>query len=170
MELRKLIKSAGNGEDRGVSPVIGVILMVAITVILAAVIATFVLGLGDSLSNQSPQASWEVTTNNVTGSSDSGSADDEVVLTHTGGDAVDKSAITVSIDGSDAFTEGSLASGTDWTVGTDAWSDDITAGDSLTLAESGTDAANGDAVTVRITWEDAGSSAVLKTSEVSLDD
>lgn len=37
------------GDDRGVSPVIGVILMVAITVILAAVIGTFVLGLGDSI-------------------------------------------------------------------------------------------------------------------------
>jgi flagellin-like protein len=35
-------------DDSGVSPVIGVILMVAITVILAAVIASFVLGLGDS--------------------------------------------------------------------------------------------------------------------------
>jgi len=41
--------------DAGVSPVIGVILMVAITVILAAVIGTFVLGLGDSVS-QNPQA------------------------------------------------------------------------------------------------------------------
>lgn len=34
-------------DERAVSPVIGVILMVAITVILAAVIASFVLGLGD---------------------------------------------------------------------------------------------------------------------------
>jgi len=42
------LKAALN-DDRGVSPVIGVILMVAITVILAAVIGTFVLGLGDSL-------------------------------------------------------------------------------------------------------------------------
>lgn len=33
-------------DDRAVSPVIGVILMVAITVILAAVIAAFVLGIG----------------------------------------------------------------------------------------------------------------------------
>lgn len=32
-------------KDRGVSPVVGVILMVAITVILAAVIGTFVLDL-----------------------------------------------------------------------------------------------------------------------------
>ena len=38
-----------NTDDRAVSPVIGVILMVAITVILAAVIGTFVLGLGDQI-------------------------------------------------------------------------------------------------------------------------
>lgn len=37
-------------EERGVSPVIGVILMVAITVILAAVIAAFVLDLGQGQS------------------------------------------------------------------------------------------------------------------------
>jgi flagellin-like protein len=36
-------------DDSAVSPVIGVILMVAITVILAAVIGTFVLGLGDQV-------------------------------------------------------------------------------------------------------------------------
>ena len=37
--------------DRAVSPVIGVILMVAITVILAAVIGTMVLGMTDSVGN-----------------------------------------------------------------------------------------------------------------------
>ena len=42
--------------ERGVSPVIGVILMVAITVILAAVIGSFVLGIGGDVS-QAPQAS-----------------------------------------------------------------------------------------------------------------
>ncbi|WP_129114557.1 type IV pilin [Halegenticoccus tardaugens] len=52
MQLRKLL-----AEERAVSPVIGVILMVAITVILAAVIGTFVLGLGDSVGNQTPQVS-----------------------------------------------------------------------------------------------------------------
>ncbi|WP_202319587.1 type IV pilin [Archaeoglobus neptunius] len=36
-------------DEKGVSPVIGVILMVAITVILAAVIASFVFGMGSRL-------------------------------------------------------------------------------------------------------------------------
>jgi len=49
------LQSQSNAEDRAVSPVIGVILMVAITVILAAVIGTFVLGLGESVE-QNPTA------------------------------------------------------------------------------------------------------------------
>ncbi|THE64520.1 type IV pilin [Salinadaptatus halalkaliphilus] len=40
-------KLVGSDDERAVSPVIGVILMVAITVILAAVIAAFVMDLGD---------------------------------------------------------------------------------------------------------------------------
>jgi len=75
-------------DDRGVSPVIGVILMVAITVILAAVIGTFVLGLGDSLQ-QAPQS-----TINVEDASDDWS-------THPSN--ADLSALVVSQDGGDSI-------------------------------------------------------------------
>jgi flagellin-like protein len=47
--MRKISFEIPDKDERGVSPVIGVILMVAITVILAAVIASFVLGFGDSV-------------------------------------------------------------------------------------------------------------------------
>jgi flagellin-like protein len=53
MNLKQLVS-----DDDAVSPVIGVILMVAITVILAAVIGTFVLGLGGSVQQNAPQASF----------------------------------------------------------------------------------------------------------------
>ncbi|WP_226039016.1 type IV pilin N-terminal domain-containing protein [Natrinema sp. DC36] len=43
-------KLIGSDDERAVSPVIGVILMVAITVILAAVIAAFVLDMGGNQS------------------------------------------------------------------------------------------------------------------------
>ena len=56
MNIEKYTKKlVGNDEERAVSPVIGVILMVAITVILAAVIAAFVLDLGQS-TGANPQA------------------------------------------------------------------------------------------------------------------
>lgn len=56
MTLRQTL--CGTDEERAVSPVIGVILMVAITVILAAVIAAFVLDLGDTTA--SAQATYDV--------------------------------------------------------------------------------------------------------------
>ena len=73
--------------DRAVSPVIGVILMVAITVILAAVIATFVLGLGEQVSDTSPTVSFTCSDDN---------------LVHNGGDTLQAdnlNASTGSIDG-----------------------------------------------------------------------
>jgi archaeal type IV pilus assembly protein PilA len=67
-------KLLGNEEERAVSPVIGVILMVAITVILAAVIAAFVLDMGDSVG-QEAQAGVSVDDGTVTVNSlDSGTA------------------------------------------------------------------------------------------------
>jgi flagellin-like protein len=74
------IKNIFTDED-AVSPVIGVILMVAITVILAAVIGTFVLGLGDQVQNNAPQAtfSFDYTSGGATNSVD-------VTATHDGGD------------------------------------------------------------------------------------
>jgi len=54
----KFKKLVGTDEERAVSPVIGVILMVAITVILAAVIAAFVLDIGPG--DADPNAAVEV--------------------------------------------------------------------------------------------------------------
>ena len=68
-------------EERAVSPVIGVILMVAITVILAAVIGAFVLQLGDSVSQTAPQASIGVDDTDVSSNS--------IVLRHSGGDTIE---------------------------------------------------------------------------------
>jgi len=89
-------------DDRGVSPVIGVILMVAITVILAAVIGTFVLGLGESLE-QAPQAQLDA---EATGSQ-------ELTISHNGGDTIPEGDIRVTIEGASDETP----SGDDFSVG-----------------------------------------------------
>lgn len=51
---------------RGVAPVISVILMVAVTVILAAVISVFALGLGEQVTNTAPQAGFQTEYDNGT--------------------------------------------------------------------------------------------------------
>ncbi|MFP9192978.1 type IV pilin [Natrialbaceae archaeon A-CW1-1] len=65
MKMESKLQTEDESTSRGVSPVIGVILMVAVTVILAAVIAAFVLDLGGSLSSEA-QGSVSVSGNDTT--------------------------------------------------------------------------------------------------------
>ncbi len=84
-------------DDRAVSPVIGVILMVAITVILAAVIGAFVLGLGDQLQETAPNAQVSITDVQF----DNGEVD-AVTISHNGGDsftAANTEEIRVTVGG-----------------------------------------------------------------------
>ncbi|KXS42444.1 MAG: hypothetical protein AWU59_1637 [Methanolobus sp. T82-4] len=67
-------------EEDAVSPVIGVILMVAITVTLAAVIAAFVFGMGPP--EQAPQASLRASADTIK------TGIEGIKLEHQGGDAV----------------------------------------------------------------------------------
>ncbi|RLM59302.1 type IV pilin [Halobellus sp. Atlit-31R] len=63
-------------DDRAVSPEIGILLMIVVTVSLAGVVGTFVLLQGDAIDRDTPQASfdWEYdrTTQSVTVSQESG--------------------------------------------------------------------------------------------------
>jgi flagellin-like protein len=89
MQLTNLL-----GDDEAVSPVIGVILMVAITVILAAVIGTFVLGLGDQVQDTAPQASFTFDYEE-----DAAPSGDNLTVTHDGGDTIDGDNLNVTVSG-----------------------------------------------------------------------
>lgn len=78
-------EQADGSADRAVSPVIGVILMVAITVILAAVIGTFVLGLGSNVSEPAPQVSLAIADAGATYENGARA----FVLEHQGGDDIE---------------------------------------------------------------------------------
>jgi len=90
MELKQLYT-----DDDAVSPVIGVILMVAITVILAAVIASFVLGLGNSATNTNPQASFSFEYEEVEASTASNGPQGLVTISHDGGDTISDNELYV---------------------------------------------------------------------------
>ena len=76
--------------QKGVSPVIGVILMVAITVIIAAVVANFVLDLGGNLSED---ADATVTFNQ---DADYGNSSYDVTITTTAFDNADYTYVQVA--------------------------------------------------------------------------
>jgi len=126
------LKAALN-DDRGVSPVIGVILMVAITVILAAVIGTFVLGLGDSLE-QAPQSQLSVEDASADYDPSTATEQNAFVLSHDGGDALTMGDIRIVFEGPSStytFESGAFAA-------TDRDGADGTDNDNLQL-ESSTD-------------------------------
>jgi len=99
-------------DDRAVSPVIGVILMVAITVILAAVIGTFVLGLGDQVQSTTPQASFGFDQSTEANGSDT-STHKVVTVTHETGDTIDESNVDISVNGNPALGVNSTEHTTD---------------------------------------------------------
>ena len=116
-------------DNRAVSPVIGVILMVAITVILAAVIGTFVLGLGDSL-NQAPQAQLDASVAGNAGS-------ESLEISHNGGDGIPASEIRVVVGGTSVDGDASAVSisGSDST---------LNVGETLSIAEGDAGSPSGD--------------------------
>ncbi|QLG61099.1 type IV pilin [Halorarum salinum] len=122
-------------EDRAVSPVIGVILMVAITVILAAVIGTFVLGLGNNLGDTAPNANFDFEySGNGAGNSYA------VEAVHEGGATIDQdnseSLVLEDADGnSEEFSSYPVASGS-----------------SVMLGEVGSDYPVAEGTTVRVIW------------------
>ncbi|MFC6973451.1 type IV pilin N-terminal domain-containing protein [Halomicroarcula sp. GCM10025709] len=125
-------------DDDAVSPVIGVILMVAITVILAAVIASFVLGLGDQTQSATPQASFSF-------DFEAGGGGNGVLsITHDGGDTIVAQELYVRGDSSDFVSSGSIAGGPpldmdspgDWTTAGYSSGSEISAGSSVDVGVS----------------------------------
>ena len=114
-------------DDSAVSPVIGVILMVAITVILAAVIGTFVLNLGQGINQSAPQASFGFDYE-----------EPNVTVTHQSGDSIDSDQLSLVVEGEDP----------------EEWGGDesVSAGDSQTFNNSNS-GYTFTGQTVRLVWE-----------------
>jgi flagellin-like protein len=168
MELTKLLDS---DDERAVSPVIGVILMVAITVILAAVIGTFVLGLGDQVRETSPNAQWNWDQSDV--SSDVGTGTYSATVTHEGGQDVAVSQMSLSITSDNTPTTYDPTTTSNW----DALNsnDKAIAGsqfeviDPVTAGDTSDGVALNSGDTVRLLWEssDGGTSSTLTTFEIN---
>lgn len=143
-------RSSNHSEtDRAVSPVIGVILLVAVTIILAAVISTFVLGLGEDLwADEAPAP--------VMGLDAQVSEDFEyengllVVVSHNTGDTVETDDMTVYLRDQNRIAVSNFSSHNEW-------SDDVNDGaPELTVTLGGSDPAGesfgpGDRLLIEVT-------------------
>ena len=153
MKLKALLKN-----ENAVSPVIGVILMVAITVILAAVIASFVLGLGDTADEVQPNSTLSFdydgsSTVTITLTDGDALSTDEVFLR---GDAISCDTTTGAVDDDDIET--CLSGSND-----DSPSGEWVVGDSATVEDS----LDTSGETIRVVWEELGgdNAATLETQD-----
>jgi FlaG/FlaF family flagellin (archaellin) len=130
-------------DETAVSPVIGVVLMVSITVVLAAVVGVFALGFADRVPETAPNAQldFEYTT--------APDGDRHVNISHAGGTSLRNETLTLSGDGVDD-------SGAEhWGVGA---SGPYTAGEELYRSAMGpdvpgtTDATVTPGATVEVVW------------------
>lgn len=139
------LMSRSNSSERAVSPVIGVILMVAITVVLAAVIGVFVLGLGDEIGSTSPSVMLDFEP-----------VDNETIeLVHSGGDTLDLDSGDYSV-----LVEGSTDDGATFVAST------LSAGESTDVnLDSGADA--GADAEVQIRHDPSGS--IIASGEVDIE-
>ena len=148
-------------DDRAVSPVIGVILMVAITVILAAVIGTFVLGLGDQIQSTTPQASFGF---------DSADSATNVTITHESGNSIPASNINISAT-SNFNATGNTSATDNFNFTSYSWADfpsastDVSAGSSVTVTST-TGGFGGETIRVIYSSPDSDSSSTLGKFEV----
>jgi len=133
-------------DDTGVSPVIGVILMVAVTVIIGAIISSSALELGDSVIENPPQAQIGIEIVDDYPVEKEGGPTEEfkaVKLTHDGGGSISQENIKVTVDGKPAHATagpGTDPAGDGWPALIEPWQNinEITAGDEAILLSSGT--------------------------------
>ena len=95
-------KEANDDSERAVSPVIGVILMVSITVILAAVIGVFVLEFGSSVSDSPPTVKFDMTVD----------SNNTAKILHEGGDVFEADSVSIpNNESEDTFESVSVSAG-----------------------------------------------------------
>jgi FlaG/FlaF family flagellin (archaellin) len=136
--------------------------MVAITVILAAVIATFVLGLGEQVSDTAPQASFSYDfedNSSVTSGqfgTTTGTVDGNLTVTHSGGATINADQLAIS--GSSSYNGKKYFGGSNNPYGANS---EISSGDGATINVAHEDS-------ISLVWENeqATDSATLSNYDV----
>ena len=150
---RNTKKRSFKNEEDAVSPVIGVILMVAITVILAAVIGAFVFGMGSGVKKTYIVAAT------------ASQMGDEIIVTYNGGPDADQVKI-VTVTAAGEATDSSSPAIPQELVNTTASIGSV--GSSMTFVDDGSGGTAGtggktDHVVVTATFEDSSTQVILDT-------
>lgn len=142
----RLMELVSSRRDKAQSPVIGVILVVSITIILAAVLATFVLGFGEDVKEDGPGAAFDYTYSDK---------NNRVKVTMKSGNTLNGDLLRFGGAATEKTEFGAIH---EWTGGS------VTAGDTATVGVESDE-------TLHLIWQENGSdqTAIVSTYEVPKD-
>ncbi|MFQ3294302.1 MAG: flagellin-like protein [Halobacteriales archaeon] len=143
-------------DEEAVSSVIAVVLMVALTIVLAASVGVFVLGIGQEATSAAQSPNVKYATEFTDGANDT---DDKLDITVKGGDTVEAENLEVIIGGATAWESGSAVTANNFSD-ENGWSDEIKSGDTLNLEEDGNDEI-GSGDRLMIVWRTEDTSTIL---------
>ena len=135
------------------SSVIAVVLMVALTIVLAASVGVFVLGIGQEATNQADTPNVKYATEYV---NESGTG--TLSISVKGGDTVKKANLEIIIDGTTAWKSGDVKT-PDFSSGSSDWPEEVKSGETLTLEAGNKDIDDGDRL--MIVWKNGDTSTIL---------
>jgi flagellin-like protein len=152
-------------DDHAVSPVIGVVLMVGITVTLAAVIGVFVLGASTATSPPDAQMRYVADEGATDGWGNTADSVERLVIEHDGGEDIDLDRVEVQYRGMDV-SSGTLS----WLVSNPPSGDEWRPGEEWELKDDdpgdGDDFAPDQQVLVLWTTPDGSSSQILANGDL----
>lgn len=146
------------GDRRAVGSVLGTLIMVAVTVLVAAALGVFVLTPGGSGPSNAPEATFEYTF--ADGGDGFGNSGDQVTITYIEGRPLDASSIRIVIDGEPVA--GVMGN----------WSSEIGTGESISITDDATDTSHATVSAIEsgdgilIIWEGNGDEIVISSVEV----
>jgi FlaG/FlaF family flagellin (archaellin) len=138
-------RSGIDSDERGVTPVVSVVLVIALTMVVAALVGSNALGVADHAAHAGPSVGfhthWE--------------SGDTLVVEHQSGEAVETARIAIVVDGATVYDGGDVAGDGVTVTGWDG--DEVRAGDVVEITDPSGFA--GEAFAVYYEWE--GKSFVL---------
>lgn len=123
-------------DDRAVTPAIGIVLVVAIAVILAAIVSMYGLGAAQQVQDAPPSVEFNLEYENI----DDGTPDnDEIRITHGGGQSFEASHVKIVVGSTTVYDNGQLDSALSLTNDGTQWPDTVESTDTQVVKEDGDD-------------------------------
>lgn len=148
---------------RGLSPALGLGLLIVVTLLVATTVGAMVLGLAGGLSDEPPDATFDVATDGV---GDELGAEDEVTLRHAGGERISTNRLSVVVGDAAVYVNGTVvadpdADATDELTQVRSWGASVAEGSELTIRETGEESVFGAGDRVELRWHGPDGTVVL---------